>query len=192
MKRTVGLTRAKEAVKSDRYRQMVLKTALWLAGGGWATTADPSIVANRNRGVVDFAAEILGRRTKKANKKVRNVAKLDARQRHKARIGIKKLRYAIGFFESLYPDDEARARRTRFAEALKTLQDALGRLNDISVHAHLAQRMVHSRKQREKKRPEKTFAIGFVTGKEQSNEKACLKAAAAANARLSKVPHFWR
>ena len=190
-KRRAGLARAKEAVKSDRYRQIVLKTALWLAGGDWSTTSDPMVVAHRNRSVFDFAAEVLGSRTKKANKKIRKLAKLDARRRHKVRIGTKKLRYAIGFFESLYSDGEARAQRRRFVKTLKTLQDALGRLNDISVHARLAERIVHARKQGEEL-PEKTFAIGILTGKEQSDEMACLEAAAAANVRLSKTPHFWR
>jgi triphosphatase len=189
--RNAGIATAKDTVESEHYRKLVLKAALWLVSGDWSTTTDALVVAHRNRSVVDLAADVLTRRTKKAVKKVRKVANLDGHQRHKLRIAIKKLRYATGFFESLFLGDKRCVRRRRYVGALKTLQNALGRLNDISVHARFAQRIVRRRKQ-DTERPEKAFAIGLLTGKEQSDERACLEAAVEAGERLAKAPQFWR
>ena len=61
VKRRAGLARAKAVVKSDRYRQVVLKTALWLAGGHWSTTSDPMVVAHRERSVRQGTENASGR-----------------------------------------------------------------------------------------------------------------------------------
>jgi triphosphatase len=42
------------------------------------------------------------RRTREARKKSKHIGRLDPRRRHKLRIAMKKLRYAIYFFESLF------------------------------------------------------------------------------------------
>lgn len=47
---------------------------------------------------------------------------------HALRIGVKRLRYAIEFFAPLYPTGEVR----KALDALTSLQDALGALNDLS------------------------------------------------------------
>ena len=55
-------------------------------------------------------------------------------KRHKLRIKVKKLRYAIDFFASLF----GHHKRHKLERALKRLQSALGHLNDIRVHGKLA------------------------------------------------------
>ena len=58
------------------------------------------------------------------------MVRLDDRERHKARIAAKNLRYAGEFFTSLYEGKRATRRRKTFLDALETLQDDLGDLND--------------------------------------------------------------
>jgi hypothetical protein len=61
---------------------------------------------------------------------------------------------------------KAKKARKRFEKVLKALQDALGKLNDISVHEGLAKQFAHPDK-RSKKIPEKAYAIGLFTGREK-------------------------
>jgi len=54
---------------------------------------------------------------------------------HRLRIEGKKLRYALEFFTSLYPAEEIKD----LIRHLKSLQDHLGRLNDLAVQQHFLQ-----------------------------------------------------
>ncbi len=181
-RRDRGFVRAKHMVQSQRYRRTLLKTGLWLTGGDWATSNGQLRRDRREGKLKDVARDILGARTAKAAKKLKKLDKLDALQRHKLRIALKKLRYAVGFFESLFP------RRKRFAARLKDLQGALGRLNDIQVHEKFARNTVRGKRQL----PRGAYALGVVTGKEQAAVKPCLAAAAKAGERFCNLPRYWK
>jgi CHAD domain-containing protein len=178
--------RAAKAVLSARYRALVLDTLAWIEGGAWTTSDDELTKARRRRKARDFAREELARRLKKVSKRAKRLAKLDARRRHKLRIGIKKLRYAAGFFTSLFSGRKAQRRLRRFARGLKQLQDRLGALNDIAVHERLAGRYVGARGRRQR-----AFAIGLVSGREQSRVEPLREAAASAADRFAQVRPFW-
>jgi CHAD domain-containing protein len=87
-RRRVAFARAKVAVKSERYRKLVLECAFWLAGGDWLTSRDPLVVIL----VSDFAAAELTRRTGKIIKQPKKLEALDTRCRHKLRVAVKKVR----------------------------------------------------------------------------------------------------
>jgi len=184
-KRDAGFLQAKTAVASERYRKTVLRTALWLINGEWSKNADPLAVSRRDRPIGDFAQEALRRRTKKVARKARKLDKLGPQERHKLRIAVKKLRYAADFFVGLAHSRRTKARK-RFSKELKSLQDALGKLNDIAVHEKLARQLARSRK-RSTKLPQKAFAIGLLTGREKREARACMTAAIKAGASLSRV-----
>ena len=59
----------------------------------------------------------------------RKLDDLDAPGRHELRIAIKKLRYSVEFFTSLFDPEASRALRTRLAR----LQDILGTMNDAAT-----------------------------------------------------------
>jgi inorganic triphosphatase YgiF len=185
-RRDEGFRRAREAVDSERYRQLVLRVALWLANGQWATASDPLKSVPRERPAIAFASEILSTRLAKIVKKLKKLKQIDTRRRHKLRIAIKKLRYATEFFASLFGG--AKARR-KLADVLEELQDALGRLNDFSVHRKLAGDIVYRGKK--ERRPEKAFAMGIVTGSERVEFANCIDVAMKAGARISKSGWFW-
>lgn len=189
--REAGFERAREAVESDRYRQIVLRTGLWLIAGDRTTDPDPLRQVQHTRALRDFVGELLTGRTRKITRRVKKIESLDDGLRHKLRIAVKKLGYAVEFFESLFDEKKTRSDRKAFEQALKDLQGALGKLHDVAVHEQFASRMVHQR--RHTTRPsEKAFAMGFVIGREQEAVKQCLKAATRAGSRLSKAPAFWR
>ena len=133
----------------------------------------------------DFAREEIARRAKKVMRRSRKLAELDGERRHKLRIAMKKLRYAIEFFESLFVARKESKRIRRFERLLEELQDSLGALNDISVHQKLARELVAKRP-----RPERVFAIGLVSGREQCRVDPLRKAAVKAAERLAEARPF--
>ena len=60
-----------------------------------------------------------------------NLIDADDETRHEVRIAAKKLRYAAEFFGSLYTGGKACRQHRRFLDAIETLQDLLGELNDM-------------------------------------------------------------
>jgi len=190
-RRDAGLQKAKTAVDSDRYRALGLRTALWITNGEWSKSTEPLAVARRERRAVDFAAEILDKRAKKISKKVEDVEALDARQRHKLRIAIKKLRYACEFFAGIFDNHRQTRERKRLTSILKTLQGSLGALNDIEVHKRLAVTLAHHRK-RARKQAEKALAMGFIAGQEQREIASCIAVAEKAGGQLSNSAKFWK
>lgn len=176
--------RARAAVRCERYRHVVMATALWLLDGAWSR-------ATRNRGrdraIVSPAAEILDRRTKKVAKRASYLPTLDASGRHRLRIAIKKLRYATEFFGSLFDHPKL---KKQFTTILTDLQDSLGKLNDMAVHASRAHHLAgsHGRSPQLLKR---AYAMGFLTGREKGEARALERAAERAGKKLSNIDPFW-
>jgi CHAD domain-containing protein len=121
-------------------------------------------------------------------KKGKILAELDAR-RHKLRIQTKKLRYAAEFFAALFTTKRARKRRKQFLPALERLQDGLGDLNDIAVHE---KRIAAMGVRRRRSNPNRVFAAGLLTGREDARLDAAMTAATEAYTDLAKVKPFWR
>lgn len=148
-------------------------------------------IALRERPAVEFAAEILDKRSKKISKKVDDIDGIDPRQRHKLRIAVKKLRYACEFFAGLFDGRKPTNERRRFASILKALQESLGALNDIEVHKRIAVTIAHPRK-RTRKQAEKALAMGFIAGQEQQQMASCIAAAEKIGEQLSNSKKFWK
>ena len=187
-RRTGSFRRARRAIESPRYRMLLLDVLAWIEGGLWTTTDDALIAALRRRKASDFARDELARRVEKVTRKAAKLAKLDPRQRHKLRMAIKTLRYAAKFFAGLFDRPKARKRLHRFERQLERLQDSLGALNDITVHERLAEKVVG----RNGRRRQRAFAIGVVSGREQSRIAPLRAAAEQAAGRFGDVRPFWR
>jgi inorganic triphosphatase YgiF len=180
--RRAGFALARTAVESARFRRLLLDCALWLLDGDWRRDGDPLRVALRQRAIRSFARDEMERRTRKIVKRARKLERLDARRRHKLRIAVKKLRYGREFFASLKPDRRRGKARRGVDRALKSLQGALGDLNDISVHAARARGIgaVNTASR-------KAFAVGFLTGREDASAADVLGQALAAGKRLRRA-----
>ena len=183
--RESAFARAKVAVDSPRYRTLLLNTLQWLEIGEWTKRSRH----HGARPIERFAICILARRTQKAKKKARKLRELNSRERHKLRIAIKKLRYAIDFFEHLFEGHKAKKNLSCFKACLGHLQDRLGALNDISVHQSLAPRLVQG-KTHTKVRA-RAFAAGIVSRREQSKIEPLLNAANKDAKKLSHLNAFW-
>ncbi len=128
----------RETLVSERYGDVALGLACWVACHGWRQGADIDVLLAQRRNVRDFAAEILTRRHRQVRKRGRNFAGLDPAARHDLRIMFKKLRYGTEFFASLFPGREF----DRYRAAASRMQDLLGHLNDVSVAQHVVDELL--------------------------------------------------
>jgi triphosphatase len=114
------------AISSTRYTEALLALLRWFDGGEWRAGGD---ARGLDRPVEDIAPLLLDRCRRQAAKRSRNFVAQSAKQRHRLRISLKKLRYTAELLGSLYDPAETR----RFVQRLKRLQDDLGDANDVRV-----------------------------------------------------------
>lgn len=127
--------RARAAAASDKLRDVLLDTMIWIESGSW-TRPDASGAQQRDAPVVELASKALDRARRKVMKRGRGLADLSPEDRHHARIRAKELRYAADVLAPLFDAHAKRARR--FVSTLKDLLDDLGDLNDIATAGDLA------------------------------------------------------
>lgn len=118
--------RALAALASRRYTRFLLEYGLFLAGRGWRVKRKAPRLAR------DFAAGALDRRLASVVKLGREIETLDLESRHELRKRLKKFRYALHFFSSLFGSEAAKP----YVKHLSQLQDVFGGLNDVAT-AHL-------------------------------------------------------
>lgn len=141
---------ARAAVADPRATRLALELGRFAALQAWQSGGDEEALAGPAQ---DFAGALLERLHKRVRKAGRHIGELDAEALHGLRIKIKRLRYAIEFFGSLY---SAKAVK-RLLAAASALQDELGRLNDLVV----ARRLVGSLGRADARR---AFAEGVLVG----------------------------
>jgi inorganic triphosphatase YgiF len=118
-KRTEALERVRTAVNSPRCRALLIDVLEWIEAQRGRTG-----VATSELG--ESAAELLDRRMRKAHKDAEKLQEMTARERHKFRISMKKLRYAAEFFESLFRSKRERKALARLSKHAKKIQDCSG------------------------------------------------------------------
>ncbi len=128
---------ARQAIRSERYSNFLLRIGRWLAQRSWRDQPLTETSVTLLAPVGKLASAQLTNRHKKMRKKGRRFAAMSPAERHRMRIDVKRLRYAVSFFTSLFPPKKAE----RFSEMLSNLQDSLGYLNDIAVAENLLQRL---------------------------------------------------
>ena len=187
-KQEAALDRVQNAIESARFRALTLEVAAWLETGHWMNAEDDLVRSRGEVPIQGFAADQLGRRWRKVRKKGKALAQLDARNRHKLRIQVKKLRYAAEFFGDLFPGKRVSKRRKKFVVALEQLQDGLGELNDIMVDENLitATDLRHQRSNRNR-----AFAAGLLIGREDASLDAAMAAATEGYAAFAEIKPFW-
>jgi triphosphatase len=187
-KRKAALERAQHATTTARFRSLTLEVAAWLETGNWMKPEDDPVRSRGDMPIKRFAAEQLARRWRKVRKKGKALAQLDARDRHKLRIQVKKLRYAAEFFGELFRGKRASKRQRKFIAALEHLQDGLGDLNDIMVDEKL---ITAAGLKRRRASPNRAFAAGLLTGREEASLDAAMVAATDSYTAVAATKHFW-
>ena len=116
-----------EALEAERFRKLALDIVGVTFSRPWL---DHSIGGEAAvRPAMDFAHERLAHCYGRAMKLARRISELDAEERHELRIRLKRFRYAVDFFASLYPKRAVK----KYLKRLSALQDVLGAMNDAAV-----------------------------------------------------------
>ena len=158
--------RARRAVGSPRFRRLLIDVIEWIE-----TRKAPS---GGNKLIGPYAAKLLDRRIKKARKQGKRLGEFSPTQRHRLRIRIKKIRYALDFFERLYADGD-RKEIAQLLSRLKKAQSALGALNDFMAHRKMATKAALAAPQANRRA--QAFASGFLVGREHEATSGLLNAA---------------
>jgi len=153
-----------EAMNHVRSRMLMVDLTGWAFTGGWR---DGSRAAGA---IAPFAAKRMDRLWSFVEPTGRSLTRMEEEARHQLRIQIKKLRYAVEFFERL----NASKSKKRFQKAAEQVQEALGRLNDLRTAREI-----------NRNRPDTWL-------QDQSEELGHLKHAESALAKLAKAGPFWR
>ena len=166
LQRTKAFKGASQAVASPRFRRLLIDMLEWIE-----TRKAPS---DQGKSIGPYASELLDRRIRKARKQGKRLNALSPRQRHKLRIKIKKIRYALDFFEQLYADS-GRKEIAQLSSRLKKVQSALGALNDFAAHRKIATEAALAAPQANRRA--QAFASGFLVGQEREAASGLLNAA---------------
>lgn len=172
--------RVADAVRSERFRALVLEAAAWVETGDWLTDAHWALKGLRERRARDFAADALEARWRKLLKRGRGLADAAPEERHAVRLAAKTVRYAAEAFAPLFDDVAA----GRFIDRLRRLQDRLGALNDLATADKVFGDLPLS--------SEAAFAAGRLMGEGAGDAEQEARRAAKAFAKLRKTRSFWR
>jgi triphosphatase len=182
-RRDLAAEAAKSAILSSRYRLLVFNALEWIEDGRWLK--QPGVGDQR---AARHAVRWLDSRTRKVKRRLKNIRKLNDSDRHELRIAIKKLRYAIYFFESLFGASSGKA-LSCYKDHLQILQDSLGALNDIAVHERMLTKLGMDDLG---DRPRLvSFAAGALAGNERGEIKPLLKIAKKGARNLRQAERFW-
>jgi inorganic triphosphatase YgiF len=127
--RVAAYHQIKEAILSQRYTASMLRLLRWFEGSGWRRHSASDELDAMTSPIGAMAPSVLDRRRRKVRRRGKGFGSLAPRERHKLRIAVKKLRYTIELFGSLFDKDGLE----RFVGRLKRLQSDLGYGNDVRV-----------------------------------------------------------
>jgi len=174
--RLAAFKRAGRAVASARFRRLLLDVLEWIATS--------SASAHDKRLIGPYATALLDRRIRKARKQGKRLQELDPPQRHKLRIRIKKIRYAVEFFKSLYAHSDHKE-LAGLSDRLKRIQSALGSLNDFMAHREMGTNAALNAPRANRRA--QAFVSGFVVGREREAATGLMKAASREIGRLRRL-----
>ncbi len=131
---------ARQAVGSPRYTRFLLETGAWMARQEWRNQPVNESSVLLFQPITALTDQLIAKRFKKVRKDGKRFAEMTVEQKHQLRIDVKRLRYAIDFFSSLYNPKRVKA----FIGHLQKLQDGLGYMNDLAVAEGLIKRLIET------------------------------------------------
>jgi len=177
--------RATDLVRSDEFTGFVLDLACAIEARVWREAATTERFDEFLRSARSLGAEALENCLKKTGRRAKRLSQLDADQRHRLRIELKRLRYTAEFFAPLFPSKAV----TPFLERLSKLQDLFGTLNDAATAEHILRRINEHAGARGG--PERAEAAAFVDGWHQSQVAPTWSKAQKRWKRFIKAKPFW-
>lgn len=131
--RAMRRNEATAVILAPAYTGMLLDLARILAARPWRATPEPGMGTAHDVPARQLAASLFDRQWRRVRRRGGSLDTMASAELHALRIEIKKLRYAVEFFEGLYPRRAVRS----FAAAAADLQELLGELNDAATTGRL-------------------------------------------------------
>jgi inorganic triphosphatase YgiF len=151
---------------------------------GWLRPADFDQTARLAAPIGDTARAMLDRRWRKVARLGDVIGSLEGEARHDLRKALKKLRYAVEFFASLY-----RPRKVApFLSRLKALQEDFGALQDVAM----ARETLFGPHAQALRDPAAVRAAGYAVGYRQAESDRLWPRVVEEWARLAEADRFWR
>ncbi len=175
--------RALAALRSDRFRRMLLELGAWIEVGAWRQVDRGEQGALREGPATVLAAHLMDRLDRRLRRGSRKFGSLGVDARHTLRKKAKSLRYAAAFFGDAFPEHPRR--RARFVAVLRDLQDQFGALNDMAVARTVAVQAAGRRSS------DLAFAAGLEVARLTQDEAKTLKAAKRDLKAYRKGKAFW-
>jgi inorganic triphosphatase YgiF len=192
MRRQIALEAAKQAIASDRYRELELRTALWLIAAEWSDTATLAC-AQPSRAVAPFATHVLSTDAGKLQRALKRFPHASPGRAKKLRNTLTRLSCAVEFFASLYPP--ARRRREAYETILAALLRDVGRLEEFAVYDQIRDQFMKSWTEPEARADagtaKKAFALGLAIGQQAPDKEARVAAIKGTRRKLRDAPVFW-
>jgi triphosphatase len=128
----------REALSSARYRHFLIDICAFAHRNWRELDKSKDDEGGLGQPLAEFAASALARVHRKLLKRGSDFENLSNGDRHRVRIALKKMRYAVDFFGGVFDDD----RQKRFFKSLARLQEDLGRMNDVAVAQAMLARLI--------------------------------------------------
>lgn len=170
-------------LKSAEVNRFILDLAAYTEGRGWLDPENFHQTSLLAQPIEAYSTKALARQWKKVVGYGKRLEDLTIPERHDMRKAMKKMRYGIEFFDSLYSADTVKP----FLKRMKKLQDIFGYLNDVAMAESLPERCnVTGRNALAA-----TQAIGFVIGWHEAQCQAMWQHAKGNWKATQETPRFW-
>ena len=128
--RSAAYNTVHQVLADRRCARFVIELGGWIEARGWRSDVPPEGLGQLAEPAINFAGRLLSERHMKALKRGRHFKSLSAEERHRVRLAIKKLRYAVDFLLPMYGQ---RKSTRRYFDKLADLQEELGAYNDMAT-----------------------------------------------------------
>ncbi|OKL43965.1 CYTH and CHAD domain-containing protein [Pseudovibrio exalbescens] len=188
----IALDSARDTVRQDviaqlataRANSFILQLARYIQTREWREEISPEACEALDMPALEFADYALRKRWKACAKRAKHLETLTIEERHELRKALKKLRYAIEFFKTLYDKEQTGI----FIKSLKKLQDVFGYLNDVAMTDRLVAMDLPAAPSGQQLLP----AIGFVAGWHKARADMAWSEAQHRWKKLKHTPRVWR
>ena len=134
VRRSAAYDTVRSVLADRRCARFVIELGAWIEARGWRGDVAPEGLGQLSEPAINFAGNILSARHMKALKRGRGFKSLSTEERHRLRLAIKKLRYAVDFLLPMYGQRKA---TRRYFDKLADLQEELGSYNDMATTSAL-------------------------------------------------------
>jgi triphosphatase len=133
-RRTAAYHKVRFVLADRRCATFLLSLGAWIEARGWRSDISSDDLSELTEPAIAFAQRMLAAQYARVLKRGRHLKSMNAEEKHRLRLAVKKLRYGTDFLLPLCGEGKA---VKRFRERLIELQEELGFYNDMATTAAL-------------------------------------------------------